>query len=380
MKSSKFMQDEYGLDGNPFLDDIARREWLGTWVDRDEELADWRRVIAAAASPTKNYIVLLIANYGRGKTLSLLKVVSEADKHEAILTAYLTFKGEEKPRNPGLDFIFRIFKSVDFNELGANRGEGDVHRAIEGLPDDLEEVKVILRKIYSGDDELSRLGAYFLRGEVKGLQSQLRKLGVMRRIEDVEIGKEYLAGVLGFIRGLGFRTLLLAVDELEYLFSLVPRTQQGVYLALLRGLYDFPEGFSRRVGAIAHMAFFLAISEDGWRNLEDMEKREATSGGPIRPLLDRVDSRTVLGAFDKAQTRQLIEKRLSYSRAEGRYLDEPLIPFTEDFVAFIFEETQGEPRHVIVRCGHVLDAGLEKRIARLDKEFAQQVLQERAFI
>lgn len=377
MKTDTFMQEEYGLKGNPFLDHIARQIWLETWVDRDEELDEWRRIIAAATSPTKNYMVFLIGNYGRGKTLSLLRVVDEAGQHPAILAKYLSFKGEERPPSPGLDFIFRVLKSVDFKQLSNSRGEADLTQAIDGLPTDLEEVKIILRKIYFGDDELSRLASYFVRGEVRGLQSELRRLEVLRRIGDIEIAKEYLAGVLGFMKALGFSTLVLAIDEFEYLFSLVPRPQQAVYLALLRGLYDFPVGLSRQVGSIARMAFFIAISEDGWRHLLEMEKREVASGGPIQPLLDRVDATTVLGAFDRGETRQLIEHRLRYDRVEGRYRDEPLIPFTEGFVDLIFHETKGEPRKVIVRCGHVLDAGLASGIARLDKEFAQQALEER---
>jgi len=377
MSISGFMGEHYGLKGNPFLDHIARKKWLKTWVDREQQLEQWERVISAAASPVKNYIVFVIGDYGRGKTLSLLKIVSEAGEHGTILPRYLTFKGEEKPRRPGLEFIFRIFKSIDFKELRDNQSDKDLESAIESLPNDLTEVKVILKKIYFGDNDLRRLAGYFVRGEVRGLQSELGRLGVLRRIDDIDIGKEYLGGLLAFIRALGFSTLLLAIDEFEYLFSLVPRAQQAVYLALLRGLYDFPVGFARHVGSPASMAFFVAISEDGWRRLSEMERAETSSGGPIQPLLDRVDGETVLGDFNEAQTRELIENRLRFDRIEGKYLDEPLIPFTQDFVDLIFDETKGHPRRTIVRCGHVLDVGLAEGVSQLDAQFARRALEER---
>lgn len=379
MKPDKFIEEKYGLKGNPFLDDIARGIWLKTWVNREEELKEWGKVISDAVSSTKNYIVFITGSYGRGKTLSLLKIIDEAKKYDAILPKYLTFKGEQKPKNPGLDFIFRIFKSMDFEKLKVTRNETELGKAIEYLPADLEEVKVILRKIYLGEKDEQKLALYFLKGEIKPTQAQLKKLEVIRKVEDIDIAKEYLAGILGFMKGLGFSTLLLAIDEFEYLFSLVPKPQQDIYLALLRGLYDFSFE-SKDVGDIANMAFFIAISEDGWRNLKEMEKKEISSGGPIQPLLDRVDAETVLTAFDKHQTRELVEKRLRFNRIKGKYEQEPLIPFTNDFIEFLYDKTNGEPRAIITRCSHVLDVGLEKGIALLDKNFAQKALEERGWI
>lgn len=377
MKVERFIEEKYGLKGNPFLDDIARAVWLETWVNREEQLKEWTRVISNAVSPVKNYIVFVIGDYGRGKTLSLLKIIDESKEHKEILPVYLNFKGEEKSK-PGLDFMFRIFKSIDFDKVRKYKKKDDLKNVIESLSDDLDEVKVILKKIYFGENE-QKLALYFLRGELKPTQSQLKELEVLRKIDSVDIAKEYLAGILGFIKKLEYSTLLLAIDEFEYLFSLVPRTQHSIYLALLRGLYDFPLGMGKKVNGIANMAFFIAVSESGWNSLKEMEKKEASTGGPIVPLLDRVDAKTILGLFDKKQTRKLIEKRLRYNRIKGKYEDEPLIPFTENFVDFIYEKTGGAPRAIIARCGQILDVGLAERVPLLNKEFARKALEERGF-
>jgi hypothetical protein len=72
-----------------------------------------------------------------------------------------------------------------------------------------------------------------------------------------------------------------------------------------------------------------------------------------------------------------MEKRLGYSRIKGRFEDKPLIPFTNDFVEFIYEIAGGKPEKIISICDHVLDAGIAQRKDLLDKNFAQKVVEER---
>jgi hypothetical protein len=400
--NSKFLEKKYGLKETArkaFSDRTAREVQLEWWINREEELDTWRRIIKQSVSLDKNYIVFIIGSYGRGKTLSLLRVTSEAKSYRDILPIYLTFKGEEKTR-PGLDFIFRIFKTFDFFKLIEGKNEEAVKNAIESIPEVFEEPKSILNKIYFDEivkskqavlgqetqfqkggerSERSKLALFFLKGELKPTVTQLRELGVLRKIDNIDIAKEYLAAILCFIKNLGYKTLLLAIDEFEYLFSLVPKSQRSIYIALLRGMYDFPLGIDIEKENIANLLFFIGISEDGWDSFKEMEEREKKIGGPTYALTDRVDATTTLGAFDKIHTRELIILRLKYNRATEEFEDKPLIPFTEDFVDYIYEMTRGEPRAIIVRCGQVLEAGLVERVELLDKNFAKTVLEERGF-
>ena len=48
-----------------------------------------------------------------------------------------------------------------------------------------------------------------------------------------------------------------------------------------------------------------------------MERRETTIGGPTKPLQERIDLESILGRFNKSQTRELIEKRLRFNRTKG---------------------------------------------------------------
>ena len=400
---SKFLEKRYGLKETvkrAFSDKTARKKQIEWWIDREDALREWRKIIEKSTSLSKNFIVFIIGSYGRGKTLSLLKVIDEAERFKEIYPSYLNFKGEEKSKS-GLDFIFRIFKSIDFHKLKNEKTDEELIDANDRIPESFEEAKKILSKICFGEvdkyyqqklftgkiqtrvrskkNEQSNLALFFLRGEIKPTTSQLKQLDIIRKIENIDIAKEYLSAVLCFLKNLGYKTLLLAIDEFEYLFSLVPKSQHSIYIALLRGLYDFPTGFTLEPDDIANMVFFIAISEDGWNSLQEMEKEEISIGGPTVPLLDRVDATTTLGVFDINETKQLIIKRLRYNRVNGRFEDQPLIPFTEDFVDFIYQQTNGEPRAIIVRCGQVLDAGLAERISLLDRDFARRVLEERGF-
>lgn len=387
-KMHEFMRKYYGLKKDPFEDWIAIEEHVKMWVDREEHLKKWKEILEKAVTQHRNFIKFIVGSYGRGKTLSLFKIIDEAKKYPQIFSAYLNFKGEERSK-PGLDFIFKIFKSIDFKKILDDKTGNEIKAAIENIPESFEEPKTILKKIYlklfneqsKNQEKLSKLALYFLRGEIKPSKSELRELEVLRKIDMIDIAKHYLAAILCFLKNLGYNTLLLAVDEFEYLFSLVPKTQHAIYIALLRGLYDFPIGLTPSISRekIANMVIFIAVSEDGWESLRNLAEREASIGGPTVPLMERVGEHFVLDTFNKEQTRELIEKRLSYNRIKGKFEDQPLIPFTEDFVDFIYEITKGEPREVIVRCDHVLDAGLAERVKLLDRKFAERVLRERGF-
>ena len=228
-------------------------------------------------------------------------------------------------------------------------------------------------------NEKSKIAIYFLRGEIRPTATQLEELGVMRKIENVDIAKEYIAAILCFMKNLGYKSLLLAIDEFEYLFSLVPKSQYSIYLALLRELYDFPVGLKISSDELANMVFFIGISEDGWDKLQEIEKKEISEGGPTRPLMRRIDIKTTLSNFDRNETEELVKIILRYNRVKEEFERNPLIPFTKDFVDYIYEVTDGLPSAIKVRCAQVLDAGLADKVSLLTREYAQKVLEERGF-
>ena len=147
----KFLREKYKLK-ETVIEDFHRKsaeeEDLKFWTDREKEFNDWRAILEKSVKINKNFIVFIIGSYGRGKTLALLKIKEEAEKNfkKSTFPVYLSFKGEEKSK-PGLDFIFRIFKSIDFDKLVKNRNPHEIIEAIDKIPANFEEPKKLLRSI-----------------------------------------------------------------------------------------------------------------------------------------------------------------------------------------------------------------------------------------
>jgi len=371
---SSFMEKTYGLKQSPFKQVVALWEQLPTWVDREEEMKKWNKILDdSVATPDANFIVLIVGDYGMGKSLSLFKIIQEAQKRERHFPVYMSFLAEQKPSKPGLDVLFRIFREVDFSSFKIDETQ------LEQINDIDSEVYTIFRVILFGDQETRKLALSYMRGEISGTESQLRTLGVIRKMNDVDLAVDYLIGILFLIKQSGFPNFLIAVDEFEYLFSLVPRSSQPIYLALLRRLFDLRSRIPKQLrDKTSNITLFLAISADGERRLREMQDTERTTGGPISPLRRRIAFNiiTLVSLTQKASI-ELIEKRLKLNRTTGKFEDNPLIPFTKEFAIFIHQISDGRPETIIDRCDNVLDAGLERRLPLLTKEFAIEILQER---
>ncbi|MEM3907145.1 MAG: DUF2791 family P-loop domain-containing protein, partial [Nitrososphaerota archaeon] len=282
--NKSFMEKEYGLKAGPFKRRTATELDLPAWVDREEEVKIWKKVLEDSVDhQDTNFVVFIIGDYGMGKTLSLFKIVSEAKNIKKIYPIYFNLISEQKPKNPGLDFLQRIFRAIDLESINIKREN------LSYLKEFFPEPATIFETIFfSSDIDTKLLCLKFLRGEIKPTQTQLKKMNILRKLDDVDIAKEYLVAILYILNCSGFSTLVLAIDEFEYLFSLVPRPSQAIYLALLRGLVDlFADIHEGLHGKIANMTFFIGISEDGWRRLEVSQDIETSTGGPIQPLMRR---------------------------------------------------------------------------------------------
>lgn len=363
---NKFKEKKYNLKLNPFTGYRATTEDLKFWVNRQEEITGWGNAInESLKNPTNTYISLIVGDYGMGKSLSIYKIEEICREYKNIFTIEFPFLGEEKMRNPGVNLIQRIFRFADFNQIKLKKQQ------IEKLSVISTEVLSIYHKIFFGDESIRNLALYFLCGQLTPTQSQLRMLGITRKINDIEIAKEYFKGFLYLLKIARYSTLVLLIDEFEYLFSLVSKAQRDIYFALIRGLYDLPLKVNNET--IANILFFLAVSKEEYRKME--ERREI--GGPIVPFLRRVYLIRELNPLKKKEVEELIELRLKYNRVRSRFEKETLIPYTKDFVDFIWKNTRGNPGDIIEQCGHVLDVGLKYRVVKLNKKFAIKALRER---
>ena len=365
MSTRPYLEQLYDLSENPFA------SWTDPTVDmvgRQEERTKWTQAIEMRKGGRANAFHFIMGDYGLGKTLSLYQITQQYADDPEVLAIFMKMLPEDKVRNFGVDFIQRVFQGVPTEVF-----ERFDFQDIDALRKVYPEPAKVFERISFGDDE-ARL---FLRGEVSFTTAQLSKLGVRRKIDRTNIAKEYLLGFLFLARRVKINTLLLAVDEVEYVFSQMRGANISLVFNSLRDFYDLLDSPAARQlpSPPANVIFFLAISSAGWQKLNDLSRREQTEGGPFQPLMRRFGKIIELSSLDEAEARELIELRLRRNRVTGKYEDQPLIPYDESFVKYVFELSLGNPGEIVKYCDYALEEGLREKAKLLDRSFA-----ERAFV
>ena len=391
----KFMKETYLLREMPFAKKSPSSQ-LKFWVNREEELKYWKISIEKVVRSGQNQLQYIIGDYGMGKTMSLYKILDEFKLSNDVLCTYFNLKSESKYQG-GLDFMLRLFASIDLARIVKGRPLDDVKKSLDKIPSSsmFEEPRRILGLIFwnplsmnesfdSNPQSPIRVGkgvaADFLRGTKLSVREK-KSLGIRNDINDLEIAKYYLAALLIFAKSLGHKAMVILVDEFEYLFQIVRKSEQSKYLALFRSIYDLPDEVNIHQELLTPLMVFFAVSQDGYNDLQNLEDRsQAGVPSPIAALRRRTSKPTVLVGLDEKNTESLIELRLRLNRVTNEIEENPLIPFDPDFVTFIHKSAQGVPAEIIDRCDHIMDIGVAKKVKRLNAEFARKALEESGFL
>lgn len=366
-----FLRTKYRLRKDPFA---SRVDLTAPMADRKEEQRRWEEVIERRKGQSGNSLNFIVGDYGLGKSYTLYEIGQQFKRDRQILPLYLKFLPEDTVQRFGLDFIMRIFRCLHPRTIRGRLPKDSFKKMAALFPD----IAIILEK-YFNDDELA---AAFLRGDRPLTAIELRNLGARRRLATTEVAKDYLLAFLYLLRRARISTLLLLVDEVEYVFSQMTGAKVANVFNTLRDLYDLPQSpKALEFGQpLANIIFFFGISRAGWTRLNDLEKREQRRGGPFQPFLDRKEEVIELQPLNLPQARELIELRLRRDRVRGVVLDRPLIPYTEDFVEYIYRLTRGNPRHIVERCDLVLLDGLRDMVSELTAAYARQVLESHGLL
>jgi hypothetical protein len=366
MNKNVFLQREYKLTRNPF---DSRVDLTAPMAGRASESKRWKQLIEGRKGNTGSSLNFIKGDYGVGKSYSLHQIYEYCKNDKEILPISLKFLPEDNISKFGLDFIRRIFANFEPKDIATEPPSEAFDELLAIFPD----VGMVLKRLFLGDDGLA---AGFLRGDRPLTTHEARQLGNARKMNSTEVAKEYLLGFLFLLKKANILSLVLLVDEMEYVFSQMTGARAANVFNSLRDFYDLPQSEKalRLKFPLANIIFFFAISQSGWTKLSDSEKKEQRTGGPVQPFLDRKEDVIELLPLNEAETKQLIELRLSRSRTPGGQKNEVLIPYTNDFVRYIFGLTQGNPRHIIERCDRVLIQGLQDMVPQLDEAYAREVL------
>ena len=362
MSVRSYLEEVYNLKVNPFE---SRTDPTVDMAGRLSEQHAWTEAIESRRGSRANAIHFIVGDFGSGKTLSLHKITQQYADDPEILAIFMKMLPEDKVSKFGVDFIRRIFRGVH-TEVFKQFDLQDTEALRQVYP----EPARIFDRIALGDDE-ARL---FLQGEVSPTAAQLSKLGVRRKIDRTDIAKEYLLGFLFLAKNTGIRTLLLAVDEVEYVFSQMRGANISLVFNTLRDFYDLLDSPAARLlpSPPANMIFFLGISSGGWSKLNDLSRREQAEGSSLQALMSRFSKVIELSPLNEDETRQLIELRLRRNRVTGKYEDRPLIPYDESFVEYVSGLSLGNPREIVKYCDYALEEGLKVKAELLDRDFARQ--------
>jgi hypothetical protein len=365
---SSFLEKEYKLKGFPF---DSKVDLFAPMAGRAKEKKTWEKIVNQRVGQRGNSFNFIVGDYGMGKSFSLFKIFEDIKTtNQKVMPVFLTLLPEDSVRKFGLVFVQRIFSQFELKEIRqilSPLKKKELDFLIQLLP---EPGKIFLL-IKQGNE----LAYIFLRGDRNLTAKEMKELGITRKLDSTDRAKEYLLSFLYLMKAAGLDTLLLAVDEVEYIFSQMKGAKIALAINTLRGIYDLQQSNYKAVemGNVANMIFFFGISEDGWRRLNELQKRERSQGGPIQPFMDRKGDVITLEPLNQKETKSLIELRLKYDRLKGALKDKPLIPFTDDFVAYVYKLTKGRPRTIVDRCDKVLREGLEQKIKLLTVNFASKV-------
>jgi len=367
MKS--FLEQQYKLHADPFDGKVSN---FPPMAGRKKQKEVWERILKQRAGQRGNSFNFIIGDYGTGKSFTLYKIFEDAKtNYPNILPIFMPLLSEDTARKFGLDFIQRIFGRLELNDL-IRLLSRTASKDLAYLKTILHEPGIIFERLKKGDE----LAFAFLRGDKPFKDKEMKELGIVRKIDSTDRAKDYLLALLYVLKKANIDSLLLAIDEVEYIFSQMRGAKISQAFATLRSIFDLQQSHTRAIDlrVTSNMIFFFGISEDGWRRLTvDLQKRERAEGGPIQPFMDRKDRTIALGPLSEKETKELIELRLKYDRIKNFSSKEPLIPFTEEFVKYVFRLTLGKPRDIVERCDQVLLDGLEQKIPLITVDFAKTV-------
>jgi hypothetical protein len=369
---TSFLETRYGLRRDPFTEYPASIDQVLYYsAGHEKEKAQWSQIVQTKRGQLGNSLNFIVGDYGLGKTFSLYSIYAQFRGDPGLLVRYVKLLREDTVSRFGVDFIQRIFRAVGSEYMQA-RLKPEPLREIRRL---FPEPSNVFTRILDGNP----LARVFLNGEVSLSRSEMHSLGVMRKLDKTEVAKEYLLVFLVLLRYCGVESLILTVDETEYVFSQMSEAKLGNVFNTLRDFYDLPQSLqASELGMpLSNMILFLAISASGWDNLTKLERREQAKGGPVQPLLSRRDAVIMLNPLNEDESEQLIESRLRYNRVKGKFEDQPLIPYSPDIPQYVYRLTRGNPRDIIKTCEYILSDGLQQRVPLLTIEFSKRVLESR---
>jgi len=377
---------KYGLEGNPFPFSGVPDEHPSVYIGQDDVLEKINAVLSSTVLSSQSNHIIVTGSYGNGKshTLKFIKTHIRDQFSERsstpICVGYVSQPGEnfiDIYTKFMYDLGYAFVKHLSHKYLGQiayqmskdglieekiRKGQGwkeiekgdvllsdIVPTAIQKLNDGIKYVDYTRAFIALSYEENSVYSWEWLCGE--GVEYNKRQeLCLGKNINDTNSIRAFSA--LKFIlKELDYSSLVLLIDEFEYIESLPPMKKQKL-LNSLRHIIDLNgEGLS----------LIIACAPEVWQNIV----------AEYHAFSERIGKEANLKPLDREKIRMLLISYLNNKRATQKY---SLSPFTDDSIERIFLHSQGNTRRVISLCSQALEASLVFNKSQVDQEVLDSVI------
>lgn len=363
--------ERYSLRSNPFLEESNDFEQ----IDRTDLRRDLRRDLLDAVQAGSGRLLVLLGDYGTGKTFTIQKVVGEIragtffpEGTSPVLAAYFKVTPPKTPSGYTKYVVSSVVQEI---------GRAYFHGEMVKLREDLGEIQAqsTLKTLDTNlRAALSRFGGPreqlawdYLCGR-KLSRTELAELEVASGVDDDSAAEKLFFEVLRFLHIRGVACVVLFVDEIEYIIA---GSKAGQVLTTFKEIYDRANELKIAGASLAAPVCVFASTPSAWGELVPVAgAHDAPSPAPTA-FWERAEAPLVLPPFSREHTRRLIEDRLSKRRTPGSAAV-PLFPFTDATVGMIHRLSQGIPRRILRICGYALREALEQEAGDVDDAIVQR--------
>lgn len=360
-------------------------------IQRINQETVWNQMLNRLKSSTEREGVdtlILLGQYGYGKTFilhkldELLNSNNRADTPfniDELISCLIKITPSEPAPKIGLTFVTNIFKNIGRTKLE----EVSKKMKLEDF-DVLDfEMKKIFNRFQKGSENDKVAAFNWITGQ--SVNEEDKRLNIRGKFNNSEKALRYLIQFLVLLKKVGYNSLIVLVDEFEYVVTVYSPVKVNQMMHMFRYLYDEFAEFVTKKATLANLVFVIAITPTGWDDLTNLEKPSSipvkTGGAGIRPWLNRVHpvrGRNVfeLRPLNKDETKSLIVERLKKKQENTDDIPYETYPFvTPPFINFLYEQTKGVPKEIIQNCDLIIGVALETGLKEINEVNAKEILE-----
>lgn len=369
--------DVYRLKGLPF--ELGRYD-----VPRIGRDLEWQRLhqLVSSASASRSPITgVLLGTYGAGKSFLLWQLARslEPSKKSGILTfGPIRLVDPEQKKDFTRSMVLRLFsRGIELESqlvpLLAGVSPSKI-KAPTGVRPYLDLLFALTRP------ESAQVARRVLTGG-RALRKEAEQAGIVEasqiKTSDDAIALLQALQLIG--RAAGISAIVLIIDEVEYIDAL-PQTQRTAVLDSLKHLWDHEVDFFSKGAEASQLLMLLAATPNFWQRMKLQISTQAgrgQSGVGFTPFFKRILPSDVIempAELSDTEARQLIASRMGDVKPGQK--PEDVIPFTDDYVDYVYQLSQGLPRQIIEICGVVLQEAAQQRLKSIDAAQARKILRD----